>query len=209
MAAPSVGGGSSISALAGLLEILDRSVQPFGVDLLHHRFLDFVRALYTGPLRRPCPFGSRLVSLIHVPALHSDYGNAGAAVIFPHEVNAFLLIQLRPLFRVGASRDHNASSPRCEPKQSWEGGRAASIPPPEAAAGDEVIQQAQRAGPALRRWFGAGAQDRDPASGGTTAKQLTRTRRRCRRPSDQARGNRARARPRCAPAASASQFARR
>ena len=27
--------------------------------------------------------------------------NAGAAVIFPHEVNAFLLIQLQPLFWVG------------------------------------------------------------------------------------------------------------
>jgi hypothetical protein len=58
---------SSISALGGLLEILDRSIQPFGVDLLHHRLLGFVRALYAGPLRRPCSFGSRLVSLIHLP----------------------------------------------------------------------------------------------------------------------------------------------
>jgi hypothetical protein len=62
--------------------------------------------------------------------------NAGAAVIFPYEVNAFLLIQLQPLFRVGRFKGIitlRGSSPRCEPKQSWEGGRAASIPPPEAA----------------------------------------------------------------------------
>jgi hypothetical protein len=65
---------SSISALWGLLEVLDRSVQPFGVDLLHHRLLGFVRAPYAGLPRRPCSFGSRLVSLIHDPALHGDYG---------------------------------------------------------------------------------------------------------------------------------------
>jgi hypothetical protein len=62
--------------------------------------------------------------------------NADAAVIFPNEVNAFLLIQLQPLFRVGCFKGIitvHGSSPRCEPKQSWEGGRAASIPPPEAA----------------------------------------------------------------------------
>ena len=51
-----------------------------------------------------------------------------------------------------------------------------TIPETLLATADEVIQQAQRAGPALSRWFGAGAQDRDPASGGATAKQLTCTR---------------------------------
>ena len=55
--------------------------------------------------------------------------NAGAAVIVPHEVNALLFIQLQPLFRVGRFKGIvtlHRSSPRCEPKQSWEAGRAAS-----------------------------------------------------------------------------------
>ena len=57
--------------------------------------------------------------------------NAGAAVIVPHEFNTLVLIQLQPFFRVGRFKGIvmlHRSTPRCEPKQSWEAGCATSIP---------------------------------------------------------------------------------